>query len=200
MLTTVAIVVIACHYHVTHIQFASAQIQTVPQWDTNSTIQMCHVEHLQDGVVNFQGNSYHRCNLQVLAPSHVLLVIEMPTERVDTSVFFYVEHTDDFTECPRRYVLIEGERKGCSVAFIDNHLKLILYGNVNVSVKGITPRQELQSGCPELAVSSDNAVQLNDSCQSVKGYDQLITCYNQDHYFNGECKLSFPSSCSVFLG
>ena len=200
MLYTFGIVIIACHYHVIRTQFASVQIQTVSLWDTKSTMQMCHEEHLQDGSVNFQGDPYHGCNLQVLAPSNTFLVIEMPTERGDSGVFFYVERMDNFKDCPKKYVLIEGERKGCSVAFIGIHLTLVLYGNVNVSVRGITPREELQRECPELTVNAYSGVQLNNSCQSVQGYNQLITCYNQDEYHSGVCKITFPSSCSAFLG
>ena len=67
-LVSLTIVILTCHYHVIRTQFVTSHIQTVPLWDTNSTVQMCQVEHLvQDGVVNFQGNPYHGCNLQVLA-------------------------------------------------------------------------------------------------------------------------------------
>ena len=166
MLITFVIVIIAFHYHVTRTQFVTSQIQTVPLWDTNDTMQMCHVEHSQDGLVSFQGNRYRGCNLLVLAPSNGLLVIEMPN-RGDSGVFFYVERMDDFTDCPKKYVLIEGERNGCNVAFVGIHLTLILYGNVNVSVRGITPRQELQLECPELTVNADAGVQLNDSCGNL---------------------------------
>ena len=200
MLIAFVVAIIACPCHVNRTQFTSAQIQTVPLWDTNSTVQMCHVEHLQDGMVNFQGNPYYGCNLQVLASSNTFLVIEMPAGREDSGVFFYVERMDHFIECPKKYVLIEGELKGCSVAFMGIHLTLILYGNVNVSVSGITRREELQLECPEFAANADARLHLNDFCQSVQGYDQQITCYNQDQYLNGECKISFAPSCSSFLG
>ena len=201
MLITFVIVIIACHYHVTRTQFAGAQIQTVPLWDTNSTMQTCQVEHLQDGLVNFQGNSFEGCNLQVLAPSNTFFVIRMPAERVDSGVFFYVERMDDFTDCPKQYVLIEEERESCGTSFVDNDLIVLhLYGNVIVSIRGITPSEELQLECPELAVNVNGGGQLNNSCQSVHGYDQLITCYNQDEYHTGVCRISFPSSCSAFLG
>ena len=65
------------------------------------------------------------------------------------------------------------------------------------------PGGELQLECPDLVKKSETELQVNDTCRFVESYDKLITCSNEDddyHGYDGMCEMSFPTSCSAFLG
>ena len=130
MLLTFAIQVgiILFHHYETHTWLTNAQIQTVPQWDNTTA---CQSEHIQNGWINLQGNPYHECSLQVLAPSNNLIVIEMPDKSIENDAFFCIERMSEFAGCLNKYVLIEGESQSCSAVFAENYmyLMLVLYGN-----------------------------------------------------------------------
>ena len=97
-----------------------AKLFVLPLWNTSgSGSGFCHVDEssADDGLILFQGDPYHSCSLQIETPFESLTSIGLPEGNISADNFLFIERKGSLGKCPNRYVVIEGQDRGCSVLF-----------------------------------------------------------------------------------
>ena len=180
---------------------ASAEITVQPL--RNATDRACQFmdRNGSENVVFVRGSSDIDCHLQVIADTNTQTLINILSDgNLLRAYHLYVERQGDVTACPYRYLAISGQTEECISLFFQEHLHLILQGNISIAIHAITNSEKPWLGCPEILTNSKTGPALNltqDYCQNIEGYDEQITC----ELLNGTiCRLEFWLDCNVTLG
>ena len=179
---------------------AASGLVAAPLWDVSKNdTDPCLVTAFGN-VTLFRGSASHACGLNVTSAQDVILLeIQGRDSSVEPS-YLYVERVGDLEECPNKYEAFNEKTELCSSVFIHSNLKIVLQGNISVSVSSI-PAMERSPKCPEVEwdtfESEVSEVSQISVCKNVKGFDDIVKC---ESYDNGECRINFETDCDTILG